>query len=322
VQHIASFPRYKSHYTRADSQREFLKPELSLAKMYDLYKDKTVKPVSFAMYKKVFYSDFNLRFKQAKKDTCKKCDEFKVLSEGKGKTADELNAVKREHEVHLRAADEALQQMKTDLKLAVTCNTVETLTFDLQKVISLPRIPSNIVYYKRQLSMYNLGIHSGKQKAGHFNVWLENEASRGAQDIGSALINHIKHHVPDEVQHLILWSDSCGGQNRNFRITVMMQHMLQNHQSLESITFKFRVPGHSFLPNDSEFGDVECALKRQQRLYLPEDVISLMKDCRRKNKFSVARLSQKDFLSCNVLEKTDDHDIAIRNFQGFLGSSL
>ena len=162
--------------------------------------------------------------------------------------------------------------MNTDLKEVTSDDTLETLTYDLQKVISLPRIPSNIVFYKRQLSMYNLGVHSGKNKAGYFNVWLENDAGRGAQEIGSALTKHINTYVPAGVENLILWSDSCGGQNRNIRITIMMQHLLQNHQSLKSISFKFRVPGHSFLPNDSEFGDVECAIKQQQRLYLPEDL--------------------------------------------------
>lgn len=60
--------------------------------------------------------------------------------------------------------------MNTDLKEATSDDTLETLTYDLQKVISLPRIPSNIVFYKRQLSMYNLGVHSGKNKAGYFNA--------------------------------------------------------------------------------------------------------------------------------------------------------
>jgi len=112
------------------------------------------------------------------KKTHVKCDKFKVLSEENGEMAD-LNDVKREHEEHLCAADEALQQMKTDLQLAITYHTL-TLTFHLQKVISLPQIPSNIIYYKRQRSTYNLGMHSGKEKVVHFNVWLENESSRGA----------------------------------------------------------------------------------------------------------------------------------------------
>jgi hypothetical protein len=302
-EHINSFPRYKSHYTRAESEREFLNPELTLAKMYELYKDKVSTPVSLAMYKKVFYQDFNLRFKQVKKDTCKTCDEFSVTGHSKDKTADEKAEAKRDHEDHLQLAEIALKQMNADLEAAVTDETLETLTFDLQKVISLPRIHSNIVFYKRQLSLYNLGIHSGKRNEGHFNVWLENEGSRGAQDIGSVLMKHITEKVPASVRHLILWSDSCGGQNRNIKITLMMQFVLQNSPSLQSVCFRFRVSGHSFLPNDSEFGDVECALKRQQRLYLPDDVVALMRDCRRKNKFIVSRMSTADFVSTAELEK-------------------
>jgi len=192
--------------------------------------------------------------------------------------------------------------MKADLATAAADSETETLTYDLQKVLSLPRIPTNIVYYKRQLSMYNLGIHSGKNNSGYFNVWLETEGGRGSQDIGSALIKHVKTYVPESVRHLILWSDSCGGQNRNIRITLLMQHLLQNSTHLQSIRFRFRIPGHSFLPNDSEFGDVECA-KRQQRLYLPADIIAVMKDCRRRNKFIVTRLASTDFFSVADVEK-------------------
>ena len=73
VQHIKRFPRYKSHYTRAESQRKFLSPELTLAKMYELYKSETLNPVSLSKYKQIFYTRFNLRFKPVKKDTCKTC---------------------------------------------------------------------------------------------------------------------------------------------------------------------------------------------------------------------------------------------------------
>ena len=52
MEHIASFPQYKSHYTRAESRRKFLHPDLSLVKMYEFYKDSTAQPVSLAMYKK------------------------------------------------------------------------------------------------------------------------------------------------------------------------------------------------------------------------------------------------------------------------------
>jgi len=92
-----------------------------------------------------------------------------------------------------------------------------------------------------------------------------------------------------------------------------MQHLLQNHRSLQSVSFKFRVQGHSFHPNDSEFGDVKCAMKQQQRLYLPEDIIAVMRDCHRKNKFTVSTLSQNDFVTCRELENrlvNRKHDVS------------
>lgn len=54
--------------------------------------------------------------------------------------------------------------------------------------------------------------------------------------------------------------------------------------------------------NDSEFGDVECALKREKELYTDDDYIKVMKNCRVKNKFEVRRLNSQDFLSSKKLE--------------------
>jgi len=141
-------------------------------------------PVSLSTYKQVFYTNFNLRFKTVKKDTCKTCDRLTVSAasaEGEQKTL-----VQEEHNMHIQSAETA-KKADEDLKRATHDATVETLTYDLLKVLSLPRIPTNIVYYKRQLSMFNLGVHSGSNNKGYFYVWMENEGGRGAQDIGSIL---------------------------------------------------------------------------------------------------------------------------------------
>ena len=193
--------------------------------------------------------------------------------------------------------------MKNDLLEAGSNAAVETLTFDLQKTMSLPKIPTNIVYYKRQLSMFNFGVHSGSTNAGYCFVWLENEAGRGAQEVGSCLQQHIKQNLPPLTENLILWSDSCGGQNRNIKLTLFLQHILQNHNTLQAIVVRFRLSGHSFLPNDSEFGDIECAMKRQQRLCTLDDFVNVIKSCRIKNKFIVHRMTKEMFESTGNLEK-------------------
>lgn len=54
----------------------------------------------------------------------------------------------------------------------------------------------------------------------------------------------------------MLFCNSCGGQNRNIKIILMLKACLEAHSSLEEITIKYLVPGHTFLPNDTDFSDV------------------------------------------------------------------
>lgn len=66
---------------------------------------------------------------------------------------------------------------------------------------------------------------------------------------------------------------------------------------------RYRQPGHSFLPNDDEFKDVECKLKKKQNLYTDVDYIQLMKSCRVNNPFEIRRLCKDDFFSSKLLEE-------------------
>ncbi len=299
--HISSFPRYVSHYTRNQTKSKFLHSSLNLAIMYRLYKEKFQNPVSQSYYKKVFYEDFNLRFKVPKKDTCKKCDHYFVRS----KTATGVDRQIHEewHKTHLDRADFLRKQMNEDLEQAKIDDEIETLTFDLQKVLFLPKVPTNIVYYLRQLNLYNFGIHVGSTNQGIFNVWLEHEASKGTQEVGSCLRKYIMS-ISHPVKKLLLWSDSCGGQNRSIKLVLMLMHTLQNHPSLETISLRFLESGHSFLPNDSDFGDMECKLKANEKVFTDQQYMKIMEDCRINNKFHVNRMTPNaDFYSVDNLMK-------------------
>lgn len=302
--HILSFPKYVSHYTRNQTDSKFLSAGLNLAKMYQLYKQKQLEnaliPVSESYYKNIFYTEFNLRFKTPKKDTCKKCDRFIVSI----KNADEetRQILEEWHNTHLEQAEELEQQMNDDIAKSKTDPDLETLTYDLMKILLLPRLTTSIVYYLRQLSLYNFGIYIGSTGKGRFNIWQENEASRGTQEVGSCLKKFINN-IAAPVKKLILWSDSCGGQNRSIKIALMMIHVLQNHPSLETISLRYRLSGHSFLPNDSDFGDFECALKRHERVCTDKAYMKIMEDCRKENKFEVIRMSTEDFFSITKMEE-------------------
>lgn len=229
--------------------------------MYDLYKDGNTNPVSLSSYKKIFFERFNLRFKTCKKDTCKFCDKMNMqIQQATNEDKEQLSA---EHKDHLDNANRLREHMKADLLRAQTDPNVETITFDLQKTHALPMVPTNIVYYKRQLNLYNLGIHSGKTNKGIFNVWVEHEGGRGTQEIGSCLKKYING-LNAPVTTLNLYADSCGAQNRSIKLVLL--------------------------------------LKSVQRLYTDVDYINVMKECRRTNKFTVNRISKSDFLSVAPLE--------------------
>lgn len=71
----------------------------------------------------------------------------------------------------------------------------------------------------------------------------------------------------------------------------------------ETITVRYLESGHTFLPNDSEFGDFECSLKTYERVYTDKQYMKIMRNCRIKNKFQVNRLSSDDFFSVQKLEE-------------------
>lgn len=60
------------------------------------------------------------------------------------------------------------------------------------------------------------------------------------------------------------------------------------------------IPGHSFLPNDIDFGYIESVLKLQQRLYTLEDYKRIMESCKKKTPRCQAK---DDFVSTLKLEK-------------------
>ena len=138
------------HYTHKERDVKFLKFEITLQLMFSLFKKKyEIVKCSFTLYRNVFIQYFNLRRKKPLKDACNRCD-ANIHKIGMMTVDKEKVKIENEHQEHLDLADYARQQMREDLKEAFENEDVETLTFDLQKVLPLPRVPSNIMYFKNR----------------------------------------------------------------------------------------------------------------------------------------------------------------------------
>lgn len=307
--HIQSFPAYQSHYTREHNpNRKYLDTNLNIRTMYSLYKEKcdeeNTSPVSEAMYRKIFHRDFNLHFHVPLKDTCVKCDTFKAkLSvETDDQKKQELNI---QHDLHLRKAQKARESLQADKAYNIlNKGNVYAFTFDLEKALSFPTLTCSIAYYKRKMYVYNFGIHLlNEEETAFMYVWNETTASRGAQEMGSCIRKHLISHAGG-AKHIIAFSDACGGQNRNFKQCLLWLKLLADNQlNLETIDHKFMVSGHSFLPNDRDFGMVEQYAKNRVK-FVPEDWYSIIKKCKAKKPFDVNVMDRTDFFSTSLLEKS------------------
>lgn len=302
VKHFVNkFAKYKSHYSRVKNpHREYLSPDLNISKLYNLYlqSDEFEQKVSRFVFTKIFNEEFNLHFRYPATDTCKKCDSMNVKIESL--TGEDKRKVEIEKELHLRMADAARSGMREDPK--EDPNSTTTIAFDLMKTLPTPNISTGVAYYKRQLWTYCLGIHNLSTNQAHMYVWHEGMASRGPQEIGSCIMHYVKNYV--QTPNLIMYSDQCGGQNRNIKMAAICTYMTYSDNfSPKVISHKFLVSGHSYLPCDQDFGMIEKQKRYFKDIFLPDDWIKVILSAKKTNKFEVVKMRNEDFKSTVNLEK-------------------
>jgi len=247
--------------------------------MYDEYilfcQERQIKPY---LYRYIFTTHFNLGFGSPRSDTCSICDNLDVS------TNDGL---------HKQRAERAFEVQKQDKKLAAELK-LAYITFDLQQTLPLPKLSISKAFYLRQIWLYNFGIHLSYGTTSHvfFNIWSENEGGRGSTEIGSALLAFMENsNCSSKCKHLVAWSDSCSGQNKNFIIICLWQLLLL--RGFESIDHKFPEPGHTFLDSDRNFARVEQAVRRHENIYSVDQYHQIMMNSARKPVVSVTRMADK-----------------------------
>lgn len=218
INHIKKFPRYRSHYSRKDNAHtKYLSSDLNVKMMYDLYKkaceEENKSPAKLSYYRFIFNNEFNLRFHRPLSDTCSRCDKYQNIIKHSTDTS-KIAESKVQLDVHQRKAEKAMTMKKKDIETYKSSTDTMVICLDLQQTLPTPLLATSKVFYLRQLWTYNLCIYDLIKNEAHMHVWSENIASRGSQEIGSCLLYFIKS-LPPNITKMIIYSDSCGGQNKN-----------------------------------------------------------------------------------------------------------
>ena len=303
--HISSFPVYQSHYSRRDNiNRVYLGEDLNIAKMHRLYTElgieKNWPKVKPELYRRIFCEEFNIGFKLPQIDTCKVCDQLQIqINAASDSQKPELESRLAEHKKKAESAFTLLHQFSKHS--SENPNDVHVICFDLQQALPTPKLSTGPAFYKRKLWTYNLCVHnSGSNKATMF-VWPETIAGRGANEIASCLL-HYFNNTTIEAKILVVFSDNCSGQNKNFTILSLWQYLVAIGK-FEEILHIFPVSGHTMMPCDRDFGDIERVMRKRKCIYSPTEYIQLIAEARTKNPFKVVEMTSSDFVTVSAISK-------------------
>ncbi|KAG0711535.1 hypothetical protein GWK47_020436 [Chionoecetes opilio] len=307
--HVKSFPTVSSHYTRAKSPlMRYLDTEMNMKKMFFLYKEwlfdnhKDEEPVLLSYYKKVVRG-FRLGFKPPSTDTCSKCDRYEV-SKKDASTEEEAQGIQAQWDEHLSFAKKgmkAMAYMEKDNDPDTRC-----ICLDLQQTLPVPRLCTNVAYYKRKLWVYNLCIHNLKTKKNTFYVWDEMNAGRGSVEVATCIARWIDDELKEgSFTTLKVFSDNCGGQNKNINIILFYLRLIHS-TTLQNISHTYLLPGHSYMACDRAFGHIEKYIRRVVNIYDLKGYVRAIQLCTT-SRYHVIVLRNTDFLDVEVLQKSITH---------------
>ncbi|KAJ8971893.1 hypothetical protein NQ314_000506 [Rhamnusium bicolor] len=294
VNHINSFPKIESHYSRKKTSKQYPSPDLNINRIYQIFKAKFPNTkITYKFYSKIFHKHFShLKFGLPRSDTCSTCDLYNVKIKG-ASNASETGSLKNNLDLHHRKAEKATNTMKDNIKNSQEPTSQHcTIAVDLQQVIFIPSLTHGDMFYLRQLSVFNLGNHIGETNQAFMCLWHEGTTGRGGNEIASCVLKVLRANATNK-KILNLWTDNSICQNKNMMMLLALI-LLVKEGTLDEIHHKYLVKGHSYLPCDRDFALIEKRKKVTKTIVL-DDVDKMITSTRHNNPFKVVRMNNEDF---------------------------
>ena len=125
----------------------------------------------------------SISFGSTKSDTCNRCD---LLLTSLKTEIDEQKRMKLTVQLELQQHKAKFgynNNLKSEKELATQDPTITLISFDLQQVLPTPYLSTNVVVYKRQLSVYSPGVDEVATGKSFLHMWPETDRGRGSEDV-------------------------------------------------------------------------------------------------------------------------------------------
>ncbi|CAG7821787.1 unnamed protein product, partial [Allacma fusca] len=177
------------------------------------------------------FNEQNLGIGRAAEDVCDECYRLHVAIKSETDPV-KLDALKKEHDVHLVLDEAATAEFKRDVDRAKSEANFIVVCVDVEQTFQLPRLPCSTSWYLRKFRVHNFCINNEGTGDAHMYVWNEVDAKKGANEIGSCIYKFVREEfLPlknDEIRELTVWSDRARGQNNNFEMICLFKELAES----------------------------------------------------------------------------------------------
>lgn len=182
---LSDIPKAPSHYCRSRSYRLYLAPDLSIAKLFDMYCEKNPNKLA----KKHVFGRIFAEHEPPLFIYCPKKDQCAMCNNAESTNTTETN----EKYIAHRSRNKTIQEMKSNDKQYAIENPKSVIyaTFDLQAVLASPYAGDEKIYYSRKLLVLNFTIFDSKNK--------------GSSKISTCLIRYLKS-LLSEIESVVMYS--------------------------------------------------------------------------------------------------------------------
>lgn len=207
------------------------------------------------------------------------------------KDEEKIKELRTDNNLHKLKAEKFYSLKRAARRNAAKNPKIEAICIDYAKNVSLPNVTTNDVYYKRQLSMFSFNVHVLSTRKSIFYCYHEGVAKKGSNEVASFILHFINTFLDDEVEELIIFSDSCGGQNKNYTLFRLINFVVAHQiHGLKKVSMTFPVRGHSYLECDKNVGLFNLKLPMET----PKDFRNMIK---------TARMNPSPFIVVNVKQE-------------------
>ena len=270
-QYLNDLPKLPSHYCRSSTSKQYLEPVfVTLQQLHTEYQRKMAeesKPALKMTQFTIVFKKMNLSLYRPKKDLCDTCCGYEA------KTVSEADYVE-----HIRRKDEARDAKERDKDRTRTERNLKVLTVDLQSLLLCPKLNASSLYYKMKLSCHNYTIFDLATRKVMCYFWYECHGELNSNIFTTCLIDYLSTTDLQGIDHVIIYSDGCGYQNRN----ITLSNALLQFACVHNITIEQKIleRGHTQMECDSVHSVIERSIKHTP-IYVPQQYVDKIQSARK-----------------------------------------